>query len=185
MTSTVPFLGQPLATPALAEAKHAELGQQLENYLAPLVEYCEQQPQNDDLDVEEFRHGQRMRQALDALLRYDEATSQLLAYYRTALTYAQQLASIRVPSLEQALGLPAPVVQPPRPAPVASSRPVAPAPEPPSGPLTYVAGHRVDIAAVQRFLASPAMQARAALPPTQRLALARISSYNLPPHAQS
>jgi hypothetical protein len=102
------FLRPPLATPTLAEAIRAGLGQQLENYLTPLVAYCDAQPHEPHLELAEFRHGFELRQAIDALLRYDAQTEQLLAYYRQALAAAQQLATTRLPTLEQALGLPIP-----------------------------------------------------------------------------
>lgn len=97
------FLRPPLATPALAEAIRASLGQQLEAYLAPLVAYCDAQPYEEHLALAEFRHGYQLREALDAFIRYETQTEQLLAYYRQALATAQQLAATRLPSLEQAL----------------------------------------------------------------------------------
>jgi hypothetical protein len=107
-------LRPPLATPHLSEAIRATLGQQLENYLAPLVAYCDELPANEQLALAEFRHGYELRQAIDALLRYDAQTEQLLTYYRQALAAAQQLATSRLPSLEQALAtsLPPPDAQP-------------------------------------------------------------------------
>lgn len=102
-------LRPPLATPHLAEAIRATLGQQLENYLAPLVEYCEELPADEQLTLAEFRHGYELRQAIDALLRYDAQTEQLLTYYRQALAAAQQLATHRVASLEQALATSTPL----------------------------------------------------------------------------
>lgn len=101
-------LRPPLATPHLAEAIRASLGQQLENYLAPLVAYCDAQPDGEHLELAAFRHGYQVRQAIDALLRYDAQTEQLLTYYRQALAAAQQLAATHLPSLEQALGQPTP-----------------------------------------------------------------------------
>lgn len=106
------FLRPPLATPTLAEAIRAGLAQQLEAYLAPLVAYCDAQPHEPHLELAEFRHGFQLRQAIDALLRYDAQTEQLLAYYRQVLATAQQLATTRLPSLEQALGLPTPPTPP-------------------------------------------------------------------------
>lgn len=118
MSTPIPLtagLRPPLATPHLGEAIRTTLGQQLENYLAPLVEYCEGLPADEQLALAEFRHGYELRQAIDALLRYDAQTEQLLNYYRQALAAAQQLATSRLPSLEQALAtatLPTPDAQP-------------------------------------------------------------------------
>lgn len=108
-------LRPPLATPHLAEAIRATLGQQLENYLAPLVEYCNALPESEQLDLAEFRHGYELRQAIDALLRYDAQTEQRLAYYRQALATAQQLATTRLPSLEQVLATAGPAHPTPAP----------------------------------------------------------------------
>lgn len=103
-----PFQRPPLTTPYLGEAIRSSLSQQLENYLVPLVAYCDAQLDEEHLALTEFRHGVELRQAIDALLRYDAHTEQLLAYYRQALAAAQQLATARLPSLEQALRLPTP-----------------------------------------------------------------------------
>jgi hypothetical protein len=108
-----PFQRPPLATPHLGEAIRTLLSQELENYLAPVVAYCDAQPDEQHLTQAEFRHGVELRQAIDALLRYDAQTEQLLAYYRQALAAAQQLASARLPSLEQALALATPPTSPP------------------------------------------------------------------------
>jgi len=105
-TPLSPFQRPPLATPHLGEAIRTLLSQELENYLAPLVAYCDAQPDEQHLTQAEFRHGVELRQAIDALLRYDGHTEQLLAYYRRALAAAQQLATARLPNLEQALALP-------------------------------------------------------------------------------
>lgn len=165
----------PLATPALAEAEVVELGQQLENYLASLVTYCDRQVQApEQFDTASFRHAHELRQALDALLRYDAATARLLDYYRAALAYAQQQAEACCPTLEQVLGVPIPV-------PSATS--LADRVARPSHPASR-SGPRVDIAAVQRFLDQPALRARAQLPATQRQALANISAHHLSSYAQ-
>jgi hypothetical protein len=103
-----PFQRPPLATPHLGEAIRNLLSQELENYLTPLVAYCDAQPDEQHLTQAEFRHGVELRQAIDALLRYDGHTEQLLTYYRQALAAAQQLATARLPSLEQALSLSTP-----------------------------------------------------------------------------
>jgi hypothetical protein len=108
----LPFQRPPLATPHLGEAIRAQLGQELENYLAPVVAYCDAQPHQEHLTQAEFRHSVELRQAIDALLRYDAQTEQLLAYYRQALAAAQQLATTRLPSLEQALAQPTPPTSP-------------------------------------------------------------------------
>jgi hypothetical protein len=107
-----PFQRPPLATPQLGEAIRTLLSQELENYLAPVVAYCDAQADEQHLTQAEFRHGVELRQAIEALLRYDAQTEQLLAYYRQALAAAQQLASARLPSLEQALALPTPPTPP-------------------------------------------------------------------------
>jgi hypothetical protein len=96
-----------LASPALAEAERARLGHELENYLAPLVTYCDVLPANEHLSQAEFLHGYEVRQALDAFVRYETQTELLLTKLRAALAYAQQQARAQVPSLEAALGLPA------------------------------------------------------------------------------
>lgn len=118
MSTTPPLaasLRPPLATPHLSETIRTTLGQQLENYLAPLVAYCDALPDDEQLDLAEFRHGYELRQAIDALLRYDAQTEQLLAYYRQALAAAQQLAITRTPSLEQALATACPAPSTPAP----------------------------------------------------------------------
>lgn len=92
-----------LATPASAEAQRAELAQQLENYLTPLVAYCEAQRADDNLSTADFRHGYQVREAIDAVLRYDAATEALLAHYRTALATVQAQAQAAAPTLEHAL----------------------------------------------------------------------------------
>ena len=99
-----PFLRPPLATPSLAEAIRASLGKELGNYLTPLVKYCDVQPSDENLETAAFRHGYQLRQAIDALLRYDTHTEKLLDYYRQALAVAQQMATTRLSSLEQVLG---------------------------------------------------------------------------------
>lgn len=92
-----------LATPAVGEATRAELAQQLESYLAPLVAYCDAQQADDNLGLADFRHGYQVREAIDAMLRYDAATESLLAHYRAALAVVRQQAAAQVPSLEHAL----------------------------------------------------------------------------------
>lgn len=98
----------PLETPAIAEVQRTELGKALESCLAPLADYCERQEQNEELSTGQFQHVRRISQAIEAVLRYDEQTEQLLSHYRGALAAGQQLALERVPTLEEliAKGLP-------------------------------------------------------------------------------
>lgn len=196
----------PLATPAGTEAQRTALGQQLEAYLAPLVAYCDQQATDDNLDQQAFRHGYAIREAIAALLRYDEKTEELLTRYRTALAVAQPLAVAQVPSLEQAL----------TPNPTAAQL-LAEREADPLYRLGYTRGRRRGTAETEAryehlvslyaqyatlvppagyspsplttrlttLLASPAMQQRAALPLDTRRVLGSFSSDDLRPHAQS
>lgn len=93
----------PLETPAIAEVQRTELGNALESYLAPLVEYCERQEQNEELSTAQFQHVRRISEAIEAVLRYDEQTEQLLGHYREALAAGQQLALERIPPLEEVI----------------------------------------------------------------------------------
>jgi hypothetical protein len=196
----------PLATPAGTEAQRTALGQQLEVYLAPLVAFCDQQLTDDNLDQQAFRHGHAIREAIAALLRYDEKTEELLTRYRTALAVAQPLAAAQVPSLEQVL----------TPSPTAAQLLAEREADPVYG-LGFVRGHRRGTAETQAryehlvslyaqyallvpaasytasplatrlttLLASPAMQQRAALPLATRRALGNFTSDDTRPHAQS
>lgn len=167
--ATVGLFRPPLAVPALAEAQRTRLGTELENFLLPLVAYCERQQENDDLGLAQFQHVQAIRAALDALLCYDEHTEALLAYFRDALAAAQQLAAAQVPTLEAALHPDWEAI-----AGRLLERLPLPTPAPAPTPL---------VARIQRLLATPAMQARAALPLDHRRAIAGITSADLD-HAQ-
>jgi hypothetical protein len=195
----------PLAIPASTEAQRTELGQQLEAYLAPLVAYCDQQIINEDLDQQTFRHGYAIREAIAALLRYDEKTEELLTRYRTALAVAQPLAAVQVPSLEQAI----------TPNPTAAQLLVERETDP-IYRLGFVRGYRRGVTETEAryehlvnlyaqfavlapsagytpsslatrlttLLASPAMQQRAALPLATRHVLGSLTSDDLRPDAQ-
>ena len=106
-TTLSPFR-PPLAAPALLEADRSRLARELENYLSPLLDYCDAQQADDNLSEAGFRHVFALRQAVAALGRYDANAEALLDYYRQGLGAARQQAADQVPTLEQALGLPAP-----------------------------------------------------------------------------
>ena len=185
-----------LATPGEAEARRALLERQMENYLTPLSQYCNDLPTLDQLGPDEFRFAYQVREALDALLRLDEATDELLTTYRGALTTAQQQAAARVPSLEEALGLPKPEPSDHATDPLyrlgwvrgarqtqrqyervvslyAEHAILVPPPSYTPSPL---------VVRVQNLLSSPAMQAYAALPLATRQALNALTPADLHAH---
>ncbi len=100
-----------LSTPASLENIRDARAQELENFFAPVIAYCDHQQADEYLSQEDFKHVFALRQAIDALLGYDEATEKLLTHYRDALTEGQRIAAQLVPSLDEALGLP-PAPQP-------------------------------------------------------------------------
>lgn len=158
----------PLAFPLLAEAHRADTDKALENYLAELNAYCNAMEARHDeqpLSEDEFELVFHLRQTLNAAASHDTQTTELLAYYRQALTAGQQLAAAQVPTLAQAL----------RPdwesiamrcfEKLALHLP----PREPSELEKRIHG----------FLDQPSMQARAALPLDHRRALAGITSHDL------
>jgi hypothetical protein len=163
--ATLGLFRPPLATPAIAESFHEQLGHELSQALLPLLVYCETVEGNPDLTAGQFQHAERIRTALDALVTYNTQAEGLLDYYRTGLATAQGIAAEQVPSLSTAArvdweaiamrlhGHMEPTLPPRAPSPLA--------------------------ARVARFIAQPDQQARLLLPLDQRRAVAGITSTDL------
>lgn len=158
----------PLATPVLAEQAHELLGQQLEQALLPLDAYCTKQEAREDLSDWQADRVAEIRQALDALMRYDGQVEELLDRYRDGLAAAQEALAAQVPTLEAALQ---PNWQAIAERLSARLERYEPAPAPPPPLIDYL----------RRYLAQPHWQARLALPLDHRRAVANINSFTLNP----
>ena len=153
-----------LATPHIAEATHEELGEDLTRALLPLLVYCEQQEDRDDLSNWQADRVAEIRAALEALVTYNGQAEELLATYRAGLAAAQELLTARVPTLEQAVAIDWERT---------ARRFAQLATLPPSRPLSPLELR------CRWFLLTAGMQARLALPLDHRRALASVTSNDL------